>query len=51
MAKKDKGIAKTMPMRVLDEAGVPYEVHLYAHKQVYLRERGRRPRRAGGAGG
>lgn len=34
MGKKDKGIAKTMPMRVLDEAGVPYEVHLHAHKQV-----------------
>ena len=34
VAKKDKGIAKTMPMRVLDEAGIPYEVHLHAHKQV-----------------
>ena len=34
VAKKEKGIAKTMPMRVLDEAGVPYEVHLHAHKQV-----------------
>jgi Cys-tRNA(Pro)/Cys-tRNA(Cys) deacylase len=34
VTKKDKGIAKTMPMRVLDEAGVPYEVHLHAHKQV-----------------
>jgi hypothetical protein len=34
VAKKDKGITKTMPMRVLDEAGVPCEVHLHAHKQV-----------------
>jgi Cys-tRNA(Pro)/Cys-tRNA(Cys) deacylase len=34
VSKKDKGIAKTMPMRGLDEAGVPYEVHLHAHKQV-----------------
>jgi Cys-tRNA(Pro)/Cys-tRNA(Cys) deacylase len=34
MAKdKAKGIAKTLPMRALDEAGVPYEVHLHAHKQ------------------
>lgn len=23
-----------MPMRALDEAGIPYEVHLHAHKQV-----------------
>jgi prolyl-tRNA editing enzyme YbaK/EbsC (Cys-tRNA(Pro) deacylase) len=33
VAKKDKGIAKTLPMRALDEAGVPYQVHLHAHKQ------------------
>lgn len=34
MSKKNKGIAQTMPMRVLDEAGVPYAVHLHARKQV-----------------
>ena len=33
MAKKDKGIAKTLPMRVLDEKGVPYEAHEQSHKQ------------------
>jgi Cys-tRNA(Pro)/Cys-tRNA(Cys) deacylase len=33
MAKKDKGIAKTLPMRVLDEKGVPYEAHGQSHKQ------------------
>ncbi len=33
MAKKSANLAKTMPMRVLDECGVPYEVHLHAHKQ------------------
>jgi hypothetical protein len=27
MAKKDKGLATTMPMRLLDEHGVKYEVH------------------------
>jgi Cys-tRNA(Pro)/Cys-tRNA(Cys) deacylase len=33
MAKKDKGIAKTLPMRVLDEKGIPYEPHEQSHKQ------------------
>ena len=33
MAKKDKGIAKTLPMRALDETGVPYEAHEQSHKQ------------------
>lgn len=30
---KAKGLPKTMPMRVLDDKGVPYEVHVHAHKQ------------------
>ncbi len=34
MTKKDKGLAKTMPMRVLDEHAIPYEVHLHQHKQL-----------------
>jgi Cys-tRNA(Pro) deacylase len=34
MTKKDKGLAKTMPMRVLDEHGIPYEVHQHQHKQL-----------------
>ena len=33
MAKKDKGIAKTLPMRALDEKGIPYEAHEQSHKQ------------------
>jgi Cys-tRNA(Pro)/Cys-tRNA(Cys) deacylase len=33
MAKKDKGIAKTLPMRALDEQGIPYEAHEQSHKQ------------------
>ena len=34
MAKKDKGgTAKTMPMRVLDEKGIPYEARQQGHKQ------------------
>jgi len=33
MAKKKKSIAKTMPMRVLEQKGIPYEVHQHAHKQ------------------
>jgi len=33
MAKKDKGIAKTLPMRALDEKGVPYEAHEQSHRQ------------------
>ena len=33
MAKKNKGGAKTMPMRVLDEKGIPYEVHQQSSKQ------------------
>jgi Cys-tRNA(Pro) deacylase len=33
MAKKDKGIAKTLPMRTLDEQGIPYEAHEQSHKQ------------------
>lgn len=33
MAKKDKAIATTMVMRVLDDHHVSYEVHLHAHKQ------------------
>lgn len=34
MATKDKGIGKTMPMRVLDEKGIPYDAHQQSHKQV-----------------
>ena len=33
MAKKKKGGAKTMPMRVLDEKGIPYEVRQQSSKQ------------------
>jgi Cys-tRNA(Pro)/Cys-tRNA(Cys) deacylase len=33
MAKKQKGGSKTAPMRVLDDAGVAYDVHEHAHKQ------------------
>ena len=33
MSKKDKGIAKTLPMRALDEQGIPYEAHEQSHKQ------------------
>jgi len=33
MSKKNKGGAKTMPMRVLDEKGVQYEVHRQSSKQ------------------
>jgi len=33
MAKKKKSIAKTMPMRVLEQKGIPHEVHQHAHKQ------------------
>ena len=33
MAKKKKGGTKTMPMRVLDEKGVPYEVRQQSSKQ------------------
>ncbi len=33
MAKKRKRAAKTMPMRVLEQKGIPYELHRHAHKQ------------------
>jgi len=33
MAKKKKGGAKTMPMRILDERGIHYEVHQQSGKQ------------------
>jgi Cys-tRNA(Pro)/Cys-tRNA(Cys) deacylase len=33
MSKKNKGGAKTMPMRVLDEKGIPYEMHQQSSKQ------------------
>jgi Cys-tRNA(Pro)/Cys-tRNA(Cys) deacylase len=34
MAKKKKDrFPKTMPIRALEERGVPYEVHVHAHKQ------------------
>ena len=33
MAKKNKGGAKTMPMRVLDEKGIPYNVRQQSRKQ------------------
>jgi Cys-tRNA(Pro)/Cys-tRNA(Cys) deacylase len=33
MAKKKKGGAKTMPMRVLDEKGIPYKAHQQTSKQ------------------
>lgn len=32
MGKKAKASAKTMPMRVLEEKGVPYQVHRHARK-------------------
>lgn len=34
MAKKKKRMAKTMPMRALEQKGIPFEVHQQAHKQV-----------------
>jgi Cys-tRNA(Pro)/Cys-tRNA(Cys) deacylase len=34
MANKDKGIGKTMPMRILDEKSIPYHAHQQSHKQV-----------------
>lgn len=34
MSGKDKGISKTIPMRVLDERGIAYHAHLQSHKQV-----------------
>jgi Cys-tRNA(Pro)/Cys-tRNA(Cys) deacylase len=34
MAKKSKGTAKTMPMRILDEKGVSYEPRQQARKQL-----------------
>ena len=34
MAKKKKRMAKTMPMRALEQKGIPFEVHQHAHKQV-----------------
>jgi Cys-tRNA(Pro)/Cys-tRNA(Cys) deacylase len=33
MAKKKKGAAKTMPMRILEEKGIPYEPRQQARKQ------------------
>ncbi len=33
MSKKDKGLAKTLPMRALEDKGVPYDVHQQSHKQ------------------
>jgi len=33
MAKKKKSTKKTMPMRALEEKGIPYEMHQHAHKQ------------------
>jgi len=33
MSKKNKGGAKTMPMRALDEMGIHYEVHQQSSKQ------------------
>ncbi len=33
MARKKKRVPKTMPMRVLEQRGIPYEVHQHAHKQ------------------
>ena len=33
MAKKSKGTAKTMPMRILDEKGIPYEPRRQTRKQ------------------
>ena len=34
MAKKKKGTAKTMPMRILGEKGIPYEPRQQARKQL-----------------
>lgn len=34
MSGKNKGVAKTMPMRVLEEKGIPYDAHQQSHKQV-----------------
>ena len=34
MANKEKGIAKTMPVRVLAERGIPCHAHQQSHKQV-----------------
>ena len=34
MVKKKKRMAKTMPMRALEQKGIPFEVHQHAHKQV-----------------
>ncbi len=33
MPKKEKLLAKTMPMRVLDEKGISYQAHEQSHKQ------------------
>ncbi len=33
MAKKNQGIAKTLPMRALEEKGIPFEAHEQSHKQ------------------
>lgn len=33
MAKKKKGMAKTMPMRLLEDKGIPYAPRQQAHKQ------------------
>jgi Cys-tRNA(Pro)/Cys-tRNA(Cys) deacylase len=33
MSKKTKGSAKTMPMRALEEKGIPYEAHQQSSKQ------------------
>jgi len=32
MGKKSRSVPKTMPMRALDEKGVPYKVHIHARK-------------------
>jgi Cys-tRNA(Pro)/Cys-tRNA(Cys) deacylase len=34
MAKKKKGMPKTLPMRILEEKGIPYEAHQQARKQL-----------------
>jgi Cys-tRNA(Pro)/Cys-tRNA(Cys) deacylase len=34
MGAKDKGISKTLPMRVLDDKGIAYHAHQQSHKQV-----------------
>ena len=33
MAKKRKSTKKTMPIRVLEQKGIPYKLHQHAHKQ------------------